>query len=62
MSNRAKEMLFCPLMEEMIEEIICFDVHMVVELFAPKWTAPKKIYETEDYETVCLNCQNHRFD
>lgn len=60
--NNTKIEFFCPLIEEIIEEIICFDIHMVVEKLAPKWTAPKKIYEVEDYENICLNCKNHRFD
>ncbi|MFI3231200.1 MAG: hypothetical protein R3Y29_06610 [bacterium] len=61
MSNE-EDNFFCPLMDEVIEYIVCFDIHMVVERLAPKWTAPEKIYKIEDYENICLNCKNHRFD
>lgn len=32
----------CPLMDECVDDAICFDIHMVVEGCAPKFTAPKK--------------------
>lgn len=54
--------VMCPLMEEEIDAGICFDIHMVVERIAPKRTAPKKIYEKDDYEDICNNCKYHRND
>lgn len=52
----------CPLMENEIEDVICFDIHMVVEGMAPKSTAPKKATQTQGYKEICLNCPNHRED
>ena len=52
----------CPLMGEAIDIGTCFDIHMVVCGEAPKWTAPQKIYDTENYVDVCNNCQFHRED
>lgn len=55
-------MLNCPLMEKQIDEGICFDIHMVVERVAPKWTAPEEATRKTNYEDICLNCPNHRDD
>lgn len=52
----------CPLMGKEIDMNTCFDIHVVVEGAAPKWVAPKKIYETKNYEEVCNSCQFHRDD
>lgn len=32
----------CPLMKEIIEDGVCFDISMVAEGLAPEYTAPKK--------------------
>ena len=53
--------LICPLIGE-IEDAICFDIHMVVEGAAPTWTAPEKAVSVKNFETICLNCPNHRED
>lgn len=47
--------------EDTTEEI-CFDIHMVVEGCAPKFTAPKKAVQTPDFRKICMNCPNHRDD
>lgn len=52
----------CPLMGEMIEDTICFDIHMVVEGGAPELTAPKKAVQTPGFREICLKCPNHRED
>ena len=39
----------CPLMDECVDDAICFDIHMVVEGCAPKFTAPKKAVQTPDF-------------
>ena len=52
----------CPLMEEDIDDVICFDIHMVVEGGAPEYTAPKKAVRIPGYRDICLNCPNHRGD
>jgi hypothetical protein len=53
----------CPLLgNREIDIDTCFDIHMVVEGTAPKYTAPKEIYEHEDYVEICQNCQFHRDD
>ena len=52
----------CPLMQEKIDSGTCFDIHMVVCGEAPKWTAPAKILEKEDYKSICNQCQYHRED
>ena len=52
----------CPLMEAVIDDAICFDIHMVVEGCAPEYTAPKKAIQTLGYKEICLKCPNHRDD
>mgnify|MGYP006925686635 FL=1 len=52
--------VMCPLMGEMIDDAVCFDIHMVVEDSAPNWTAPEKIVAIQNYKEICLNCPNHR--
>ena len=52
----------CPLMGAEIDEAVCFDIHMVVEKVAPKWTAPEKAVQTPEFESICLRCPNHRED
>ncbi|MCD7838211.1 MAG: hypothetical protein LUG65_04790 [Clostridiales bacterium] len=53
----------CPLMnDEPIDMGTSFDIHMVVMGDTPKWTAPKRIYETPNYVEVCNNCPYHRND
>lgn len=54
--------MLCPLEGQEIEEGVCFDIHMVVEGMAPKWTAPEKAVNTTDFREICLNCQHHRDD
>lgn len=56
------EKIRCPLMEDMIDDVICFDIHMAIEGLAPKWTAPEKVFQNERYEEICLRCPNHRED
>ena len=50
----------CPLMKEEIEEVVCFDISMVVEDGAPLWSAPKEATDTKDFKAICLSCPNHR--
>jgi hypothetical protein len=53
----------CPLLGAREIDIgTCFDIHMVVEGTAPKYTAPKEIYNHEDYVEICQNCPFHRDD
>lgn len=52
----------CPLMETKIDMDECFDIHMVVEGWAPTYTAPRKATEKEGYKDICLNCPFHRND
>lgn len=52
----------CPLMQEEIEDDVCFDIHMKVEGLAPDWTVPKKVLSTPDYQKICTSCPNHRDD
>lgn len=56
------KMIDCPLMGKSIEEVECFDIHMVVEGGAPEFTAPEKAVQTPGFREICLNCPNHRFD
>ena len=56
------EKLKCPLMENIIDDAICFDIHMVVDGGAPEYTAPEKAIQTPGYKDICLNCPNHRND
>lgn len=52
----------CPLMGRDISMDECFDIHMVVEGAAPKWTAPDKAVNTANFKDICRNCQFHRDD
>ncbi len=52
----------CPLMGEFIDDVVCFDIHMVVEGSAPEYTAPHKAVETSGYKNICLKCPHHRDD
>lgn len=52
----------CPLLEADIDDVICFDIHMVVEGGAPEYTAPKKAVQVPGYRDICLKCPNHRDD
>lgn len=54
--------LLCPIMGEIIEDGICFDIHMVVEGLAPDNTIPAKVVENPRYKEICLSCPNHRED
>ena len=50
----------CPLMNEEIEEGVCFDISMVAEGMAPVRTAPQKAANVDDFKTKCLECPKHR--
>lgn len=52
----------CPLMDGDIDDVICFDIHMVVEGGAPEYTAPEKAVQVPGYRDICLKCKNHRDD
>ena len=52
----------CPLMDELIDDVVCFDIHMVVEGLAPDFTAPKKAIQKQGFRDICLKCSNHRED
>lgn len=52
----------CPLMEDTIDDVVCFDIHMVVDGGAPEFTAPEKAVQTPDYKKICTSCPNHRED
>lgn len=55
--------VMCPLMDnEPIDEGTCFDIHMVVEGWAPAYTAPKKAVSKENFKEICLACKFHRDD
>lgn len=45
-----------------IDDTICFDISMVAEHLAPNHTMPKEIIDIDNYEEICLQCQNHRED
>jgi len=52
----------CPLMEQEIGADECFDIHMVVDGWAPKYTAPEKATSKEGFGEICKNCPYHRND
>ena len=56
------EKVKCPLMGREIEDVVCFDIHMVVDGGAPEYTAPEEAIRTPGYQGICLNCPNHRDD
>lgn len=57
-----EDKVFCPLMGEEIDVAICFDICMVVDDGAPKWTVPQRAFDSYDYEKICSKCPNHRDD
>lgn len=52
----------CPLMGEKINDVTCFDIHMVVEGMAPERTAPKKAVQNPNRNDICLKCPYHIFE
>ncbi len=52
----------CPLMNCMIDDGMCFDIHMVAEGCAPPRTVPVIVQENERRAEICLQCQYHRND
>lgn len=56
------EKVKCPLMGREIDDVVCFDIHMVVDGGAPEYTAPEEAIRTPGYQAICLNCPNHRED
>lgn len=53
----------CPLMDgDKIDCGTCFDIHMVVEGDAPKYTAPKRAVKKENFQEICNKCVYHRND
>ena len=53
----------CPLMgNKYIDMDVCFDIHMVVSGDAPDRTAPKEIFEHDDFKEICTHCKFHRND
>ena len=54
--------VMCPLMNDEITEGECFDIHMVVDGWAPELTAPEKVRKTDGYREICKNCSFHRDD
>ena len=54
--------VMCPLMKREISSGVFFDIHMVVCGEAPKRTAPKEVFDTENYCEICNGCKYHRED
>lgn len=54
----SQKVVECPLLGT-IDVGICFDVCMVSEGIAPKWTAPDEATSKPGFEDVCLECENH---
>lgn len=52
----------CPLLNKKIDELICFDIHGVVQGISPKSEAPKEIFENKNYTEICKKCKYHRYD
>lgn len=52
----------CPLMQGVIDDGICYDIHMVVDGMAPARTVPEKVLKVEDFKKICIECPNHRTD
>lgn len=53
----------CPLMnDQMIDDVVCFDIHCVVEGDSPERFAPKEAIKVPGFRQICLSCPNHRFD
>ena len=55
------EWVYCPLLKKNIDNNgECFDIVTVCEGLAPKWTAPKEIYDVKNYAEICLNCEHNK--
>ena len=46
----------------MIDTVVCFDIHGVVDFQDPERFAPEEIYSHPDFREICKNCEHHRFD
>lgn len=55
MENR----IMCPIINNEIDEVECFDVKMVAEGIAPEDSAPAEIKCVEVFKEKCNNCKNH---
>lgn len=55
-----EDKVFCPLVGREIEIAVCFDICMVVDDGAPKWTAPEEAFAVAEFENICFKCPNHR--
>ncbi len=49
----------CPLVDRLISTAECFDICMVIEDGAPKWTAPAEAFDKDNYEKTCQECPYH---
>jgi len=52
----------CPIVNREISIGDCYDVHMVIEDGAPKWSAPEDIMAVPNFKEQCLKCKYHRND
>ena len=51
----------CPLLDrETIPSGDCFLMSTVAEGITPKICVEKKFLQKKDFETICMNCENHR--
>lgn len=50
----------CPLMKDLIDDEICFDITMVAEGMSPERTIPKLVRDIQDYKQICLSCKFHK--
>ncbi|MEG0998867.1 MAG: hypothetical protein RSC99_10545 [Clostridiales bacterium] len=60
MAREPNAMHLCPLFNKKIEAGTCYDISMVAEKMAPRWSAPKEATKIDEFEKICLGCKNHQ--
>ena len=52
----------CPLYNKQISCSDCFEICMVAEHMAPRRLLDDEIKKKQNFENICMNCENHRED
>ena len=55
-----QEEVMCPILKKRIDDVLCYDIHMVTEGLAPGWTVPESVLFVPEYKEICMKCKNHK--
>lgn len=53
--------VFCPLVDEMIEDIDCIENRDIVDRMIVESSLPKKYKRKENWREICVNCKWHEY-